>query len=160
MGLIVSPFISEKASHKFQGGVAFWAELSDTLFTTYNLKRRHTMAKISNEQRERYAENDRLFRTYKATQALWFKETLASSERPAELMKILRYIRAMPVDKEQDFIERIVKVDWVMNSPPDVRMLILRVVGARMDELNGEFNDPMFPDTNMFFEIKRLLNVR
>ena len=118
------------------------------------------MAKISNEQRERYAENDRLFRKYKTTRALWFKETLASSERPAELMKILRYIRAMPVDKEQDFIERIVKVDWIMNSPPDVRMLILRVVGARMDELNGEFNDPMFPDTNMFFEIKRLLNVR
>jgi hypothetical protein len=34
------------------------------------------------------------------------------------------------------------------------------VVGARMDELNGEFNDPLFSETNMFFEVKRVLDVR
>jgi hypothetical protein len=118
------------------------------------------MAKISDEQRERYAENDRLLKSYKAARALWFKETLASSERPEELMKILRYIRSMPVDQEQDFVDRISKVDWIMNSSPDVRRLILRVVGARMDDLNGEFNDPLFSETNMFFEVKRVLDVR
>lgn len=118
------------------------------------------MRKISEEEKRRYAERDRLLKGYRAAREAWFKETLANCERPDEMMKILRYIRSMPVEKEQEFIDHIGTVDWIVNSSNDVRMMILRVVGARHEALYGFYDDPLPPGTTMFHEIKRVLNVR
>lgn len=118
------------------------------------------MKKISEEQRKRYEESDRLLAAHKVHRREWFEQTVAASPRPDEMMRILRYIRDMPPAAERDFIARLPGVVWLINSAPDVRLVVLRVIAKRVDKLYGELNDPLPPGTNMFFEARRILGVR
>lgn len=118
------------------------------------------MKKISDEQRRRYEETDRLLAAHKAHRQEWFKSTVESSQRPEELMKILRYIRDMPPAAERDFISRLGDIHWLLDSEPDVKLVVLRVIAKRIDKLYGVLDDPIPPRTNMFFEARNILAVR
>lgn len=113
---------------------------------------------LSAEQKKRYEEQDRLLVGFKGWREEWFANTLALC--PPEMMKILRYVRSMPDSAEDDFLRRIVTVEWLMNGHPDIRMMLLRVIARRMDERDGILNDPLPPETNMFFKARQILNVR
>lgn len=113
---------------------------------------------LSDEQKKRYEESDRLFKGYKAWQKEWYATTLSLC--PPEMMKILRYVRSMPDSAEDDFLQRVTNLDWLMNGHSDIRILLLRVIAKRMDERDGVLDDPLPPETNMYFEAKRILNVR
>jgi hypothetical protein len=115
--------------------------------------------KISDAEKKRYEEKDRLTAAYKVYRQEWFDSTLASCARPEEMMRILRYIRSMPPAAERDFISRLSGLRWILDSEPDVRLVVLRVIGRRVDKLYGELDDPLPPRTNMFFEAKRILGV-
>lgn len=118
------------------------------------------MKKISDEQRKRYEETDRLLAAHKVYRKEWYEATIASCSRPDEMMRILRYIRTMPPAAERDFITRLPGITWIMDASDDVRLMVLRVIGKRVDKLYGELDDPLPPKTNMFFEAKRILGVR
>lgn len=118
------------------------------------------MRKISAAEKKRYEEVDRLLVAHKAHRQEWFKQTVAGCARPDEMMRILRYIRDMPPAAERDFIARLPGIGWLMDSVPDVRLAVLRVIAKRVDKLYGELNDPLPPGTNMFFEARRILGVR
>lgn len=118
------------------------------------------MKKISDAEKKRYEEVDRLLVAHKAYRQEWFEQTVARCSRPDEMMRILRYIRDMPPAAERDFIARLPGIGWLMDSAPDVRLVVLRVIAKRVDKLYGELNDPLPPRTNMFFEARRILGVR
>lgn len=118
------------------------------------------MRKISDAEKKRYEESDRLLAAFKEHRQEWFKITLSSCSRPEEMMKILRYIRDMPSESERDFIARLSNLDWVLNESSEVRMMILRVIAKRVDKRYGDLDDPLPPKTNMFFEARRILGVR
>lgn len=116
------------------------------------------LPKLNSALLKRYEESDRLMQAHKLYRKEWFENALARC--PAEMMKILRYVRAMPCADEDDFLNRIVKLTWLMNAEDDVKFMLLRVIAKRMDEINGGFDDPLPPDTNMFFKARELLGVR
>lgn len=116
------------------------------------------MRKISDDERRRYDESDRLLTAFKVHRREWFENTLAMC--PEEMMRILRYVRSMPPHAEDDFLERIQELEWLNNSHPDVKFLLLRVIAKRMDERFGLLNDPLPPETNMFFKARTILGVR
>lgn len=118
------------------------------------------MRRISDAEKKRYAEGDRLLAAHKVYRQEWFKSTVAECARPDELMRMLRYIREMPPAAERDFISRLSGLRWLLDSPPDVRFVVLRVIAKRVDKLYGELNDPFPPKTNMFFEARKVLGVR
>lgn len=118
------------------------------------------MKKISDAEKKRYEEVDRLLVAHKAYRQEWFEQTVARCSRPDELMRMLRYIREMPSAAERDFIGRLAGLDWMLNESNDVRFSVLRVIAKRVDKLYGELNDPLPPGTNMFFEARRILGVR
>lgn len=118
------------------------------------------MKKISDEQRKRYEESDRLLAAHKVWRREWSQSVVDSCARPAEMMKILRYIRDMPPEAERDFIARLADLRWVLDSSESVRLLMLRVIAKRVDKLYGELDDPLPPRTNMFFEARKVLGVR
>jgi hypothetical protein len=118
------------------------------------------MRKISDAEKKRYEEGDRLLAGYKAHIKEWFKSTVDECVRPDEMMRMLRYIKDMPPAAERDFISRLAGLRWLLDSEPDVRLVVLRVIAKRVDKLYGELDDPLPPKTNMFFEAKRILAVR
>jgi len=118
------------------------------------------MRKLSDAEKKRYEETDRLFAAHKVYRQEWFTSTVSRCARPDELMRILRYIREMPPAAERDFITRLSGLRWLLDSEPDVRYAVLRVIAKRVDKLYGELNDPLPPRTNMFFEARRILGVR
>ncbi len=118
------------------------------------------MRKLSDAEKKRYAETDRLLVAHKANRQLWFKETVAGCARPDEMMRMLRYIRDMSPAAERDFISRLSGLRWLLDSAPDVRLVVLRVIAKRVDKLYGELDDPLPPRTNMFFEARKILGVR
>jgi hypothetical protein len=118
------------------------------------------MRKISDAEKKRYEEGDRLLARYKVHVKEWFQSTIDECARPDEMMRMLRYIRTMPPAAERDFISRLSGLRWLLDSEPDVRLVVLRVIAKRVDKLYGELDDPLPPKTNMFFEAKRILAVR
>lgn len=118
------------------------------------------MRRISDDEKKRYEEGDRLLARYKIHIKEWFKSTVDECARPDEMMRMLRYIRTMPPAAERDFISRLSGLRWLLDSEPDVRLVVLRVIARRVDKLYGELDDPLPPKTNMFFEAKRILAVR
>lgn len=118
------------------------------------------MRKISDAEKKRYEETNRLFAAHKVHRQEWYQSTLAGCARPDEMMKILRYIRDMPPAAERDFISRLRDLRWILDSEPDVRLLVLRVIAKRVDKLYGDLDDPLPPRTNMFFEARNILGVR
>lgn len=118
------------------------------------------MRKISDAEKKRYEESDRLLAAFKVHRQEWFQTTLASCHRPDEMLKILRYIRNMPPEAERDFITRLSNMVWILDASSDVRMMVLRVIARRVDERYSELDDPLPPKTNMFFEARRILGVR
>ena len=116
------------------------------------------MKKISDAEKKRFEESDRLIAAFKVYRDEWFTTTLQSC--PDEMIRILRYVRDMPISAEDDFLERIQKLEWLMQGHPDIRFMLLRVIAKRMDQLYGVLNDPMPPETNMFFKARQILGVR
>lgn len=116
------------------------------------------MRKISDAEKKRYEESNRLLKAYNVDRKEWFTNTLASC--PEEMIKILRYVRSMPPHAEDDFLLRIQKLEWLMESKPDVRLMLLRVIAKRMEDRFGQLDDPIPPETNMFFKARHILGVR
>lgn len=116
------------------------------------------MRKMSDAEKKKYEESNRLLSAYKKSKQEWFNVTLSLC--PEEMIKILRYVRQMPVSAEDDFLDRMQKIDWLMQSHADVKLLLLRVIARRMDDLHGELDDPLPPNTNMFFKARSILGVR
>ena len=115
--------------------------------------------KPSDEQLLKMASNDRLLRGFKVWRVRWWRMTLKQSN--PEIIKLLRYLRTMPPLMEQDFIDWLPKTDWLMRSPPDVRLLVLRSISRRQDRQRGfDLDDPMPPADDMFFKAKTILGVR
>lgn len=115
--------------------------------------------KPSDEQLLKMASNDRLLRGFKVWRVRWWRMTLKQSN--PEIIKLLRYLRTMPPLMEQDFIDWLQKTDWLMRSPPDVRLLVLRSISRRQDRQRGfDLDDPMPPTDDMFFKAKTILGVR
>lgn len=118
-----------------------------------------TLLKLNDALIKKYKETDRLLKAHKVWREEWFSNTLAAC--PPEMMKILKYVRAMPASAEDDFLQRIQNIDWLINGSNDVKMLLLRVISRRVDEQQGYIlDDPLPPGTNMFFKAKDVLKVR
>lgn len=115
------------------------------------------MAWISPERQKKQREDRVLLRGYNLWRQEWYTKTLALC--PPEMVKILRYVREMPDSAEDDFLERIQKLEWLMTGHPDIRFMLLRVIARRMEDKYG-LNDPLPPETNMFFKAREILNVR
>lgn len=115
------------------------------------------MKKIPDALVKRYEESDRLLAAFKITREEWFKTTLASC--PASAIKVLRYVREMPRNAEDDFLLRMQNLGWLMGGSQDVKIMMLRVIEKRLENV-AVLNDPIPPQTNMYFKAKQILQVR
>lgn len=115
--------------------------------------------KPSEEQLLKMASNDRLLRAYKIWKVRWWRETMKQAN--PEIVRLLRYVRNMPPLMEHDFIDWLPKTKWLMESHPDIRLLVLRSISRRVNRNRGfDLDDPLPPHDDMFFKAKKILGVR
>ena len=115
------------------------------------------MKKMSAEVLKRYEETDRLVSVYKVGRQEWFNQILSTC--PPEAIKVLRYVRQMPKQAEDDFLNRMQSLEWLMAGSADVKLMVLRVIEKRMESI-AVLNDPLPPQTNMYFKARDILQVR
>lgn len=105
-------------------------------------------------------EKQRLSRAYRSWKRRVTRETLASEPR---LSGFLRYLRTMTVETGAELIEAVEASEWLRAASVDVRLFALRMISARCDHINRRLgndalDDPIPPDTSVYFEARHLLH--
>ena len=108
---------------------------------------------------EKQDEQNRLAKAYRAAKREEWRELTEQEPRLIEFRKSLRSLR----DPKQ--VVSFIAESWVRHAPDPVRRAALRLVDAhsnREKRFAGRpiFDDPLPPDTNVFFTVKGMLNLR
>lgn len=104
-------------------------------------------------------EKQRLSKVYRAWRRQETKAVLASEPR---LAGFLRYLRTVKAETGDELLEALAACDWLLSASHAVRIFALRMVDARCNRINQQLgfetlDDPLPPDTNIYFEAKALL---
>lgn len=105
------------------------------------------------------AEKQRLAKTYKAAKRQERVEILQTEPR---LLNFMRYLRSVSADQADELIEAIAASDWLMHAPAIVRGFALSRIARRQEKIqlmhgSVPLDDPLPPETSVFFEAQRLL---
>lgn len=104
-------------------------------------------------------EKNRLMKAFRAARRQEWAELTEQEPRLIEFKKALRTMR------EPAQVLSYVSESWVREAPEKVRRAALRLVGKHCDRekrFAGRpvFDDPLPPDTNVYFTIKGMLALR
>lgn len=110
---------------------------------------------------QKMEEKERLSRRYRAAKRADAKRVLASEPR---LPRFLRYLRTVTAETAGELVEAV-RTSWLLECDSDVRLFALRMVDARANKINRQFgigalDDPLPPETSVFFRVKEVLGVR
>jgi hypothetical protein len=110
---------------------------------------------------QKMEEKERLSRRYRATKRAEAKRILGSEPR---LPRFIRYLRTITAETAGELVEAV-RDSWLLQCDPDVRLFALRMVDARANKINrsfgiGALDDPLPPETSVFFLVKGVLGVR
>lgn len=105
-------------------------------------------------------EKQRLSKAFKAWRRQVVKETMAAESR---LTGFLRYLRTVTAETGHELIDAIEASEWLPVAPQPVRIFALRMIDARANRINQQLgnsilDDPIPPETNVYFEARRLLH--
>jgi hypothetical protein len=103
-------------------------------------------------------ERQRLAKTYRLQRRKLNADILAREPRLRDFARYLK--KAVPGE-----LLDAVKSSWLTTAPEDVQHYALRLVGARCDKINAAngfaaLDDPLPPETSMFFKIKGAIGAR
>jgi len=104
-------------------------------------------------------ERARLTRAYKALKRAERIEILKAEPR---LLDFMRYLRRITADQGDELLEAIAASDWLMHAPQLVRAFALSRIARRQEKIRlmlglVPMDDPMPPETSLFFEAQKLL---
>jgi len=104
-------------------------------------------------------EKARLTRAYKAAKRAERIEILKAEPR---LLDFMRYLRSVTADQADDLLEAVADSKWLMSAPQTVRGFALSRIARRQEKLllmlgMIPLDDPMPPETSVFFEAQKLL---
>lgn len=104
-------------------------------------------------------EKQRLTRAYKALKRAERVEILQEQPR---LLDFMRYLHSVTADQADELLDAIAASDWLMRAPQRIRGFALSRIARRQEKLlllHGRvpLDDPMPPETSVFFEAQRLL---
>lgn len=104
-------------------------------------------------------ERARLSKAYRALKRLERIEILKAEPR---LLNFMRYLRSVGADQADELLEAIANSDWLMTAPQVVRAFALSRIGRRQEKIRLmlgliPLDDPMPPETSLFFEAQKLL---
>lgn len=109
---------------------------------------------------EKMREKQRLSRAFRAWRRSEVKATLASEPR---LRDFLKYLRTVDETRGSELLEAVAACEWLRRAPLSVRVFALRMISARCDRINQRLgnealDDPIPPETSLYFEAKSLLH--
>ena len=104
-------------------------------------------------------ERARLSKAYRALKRLERIDILKSEPR---LLHFMRYLRRITADQADELLEAIAESDWLMSAPQSVRAFALSRIARKQEKIRLNegllpLDDPMPPETSLFFEAQKLL---
>lgn len=101
-------------------------------------------------------------RLSKAYRVLKRKERIEILKEEPRLLDFMRYLRKVTAEMGQELLDAIEACDWLMSAPQRVRGFALSRIAVRSDRLRllaGDLplDDPLPPETSVFFEAQKLL---
>jgi len=104
-------------------------------------------------------EKQRLSKTYMRRRRQETKATLASESR---LAGFLRYLRTVQAGTGGELLEALGACEWLLTAPLETRLFALKMIDARCNKINQQLgndtlDDPLPPDSNIYFQAKALL---
>lgn len=109
---------------------------------------------------KRMQEKQRLSRHYRTWKRAQTKAILSSEPR---LTGFLRFLRKVDHTNGGELIDALATCDWLRTAPIDTRLFALRMVSVRCDKINQRLgneplDDPLPPETSIYFEARALLH--
>jgi hypothetical protein len=106
-------------------------------------------------------EKQRLTKAYKSLRRQLRIEIL---QREPRLKDLIRYLRKVGPEDGDDLIEAVAACQWLMTADQEVRLFALNLVARREDKIKLSLgllplDDPLPPETCVFFEVQRLLRM-
>lgn len=122
-------------------------------------RRPNRRAKTPSKLDLKMEEKQRLNRTYKSLKREERVEILKAEPR---LLDFMRYLRRVGIDQGDELLAAIGDSEWLMKAPQSVRGFALSRIARRQDKIKLmvgliPLDDPMPPETTVFFEAQRLL---
>lgn len=107
----------------------------------------------------RMEERQRLTKAYKISKRA---ERIAILESEPRLLNFMRYLRSVGADQGSELLDALEASDWLMVAPQLVRAFALSRIARRQEKIRlmvglVPLDDPMPPETSLFFEVQRLL---
>lgn len=104
-------------------------------------------------------EKQRLHRTYKILKR---QERVAILKAEPRLLNFMRYLRSVTGEQADDLLDAIADSDWLMTAPQSVRAFALSRIARRQEKIllmvgAIPLDDPMPPETSVFFKAQALL---
>jgi hypothetical protein len=105
------------------------------------------------------AEKSRLTKAYRIMKRAERIEILANEPR---LLGFMRYLRSVGPEDGGELLEALGASDWLPKAPQSVRGFALQRIARRQDKIKlmlglVPLDDPLPPETSVFFEAQKLL---
>lgn len=109
----------------------------------------------------RMEEKARLTRAYRIAKRA---ERIAILESEPRLLNFMRYLRSVGADQGSELLDAIGASDWLPGAPQAVRAFALSRIARRQEKIRllvglVPLDDPLPPETSLFFEAQKLLRV-
>lgn len=106
-------------------------------------------------------ERARLSKSYRIMKRAERIEILKAEPR---LLDFMRYLRRITVEQADELLEAIEQSDWLMHAPQSVRAFALSRIARKQEKIRLNaglvlLDDPMPPETSLFFEAQKLLRI-
>lgn len=107
----------------------------------------------------KFEERSRLAREYRILKRAERIEILRTEPR---LLDFMRYLKKVGPEDGSELLEAIANSDWLMPAPANVRGFALSRIARRQDKIKLmlgllPLDDPMPPESSVFFEAQKLL---
>jgi hypothetical protein len=121
--------------------------------------RANRRAKAPSQLDLKMEEKQRLHRTYKLLKR---QERIAILKTEPRLLNFMRYLRSVTGEQADELLDAIAGSDWLMTAPQSVRAFALSRVARRQEKIllmvgAIPLDDPMPPETSVFFKAQALL---
>ena len=150
-----------RRAREFEGGgiVDAFEAYGSSVAPTPMDRRPDRRAKAPSKLDLKMEEKARLTKSYKILKRKERIEILAEEPR---LLDFMRYLRKVTAETGDELLEAIEACDWLMRASQKARGFALSRIAVRSDRLRlqaGELplDDPLPPETSVFFEAQKLL---
>lgn len=135
---------------------AAYAETAAPVVADRRARRR---AKAPSKLDLRMEERQRLTRAYKIAKRA---ERIAILESEPRLLNFMRYLRSVGANQADELLDAIATSDWLITAPQLVRAFALSRIARRQEKIRlmvglVPLDDPMPPESSVFFEAQKLL---